>query len=77
MLLDHFRLLPFIIGLAVGCLVVFYYKPPPLIVHEYPHPENVDQRVYRDQNGICYRYQSKEADCDKNEENLKVYPLQA
>ena len=76
MLQDHFRLLPFLSGLAVGYLVVFYYKPPPLVVHEYPHPENVRDRVYRDLNGVCYRYQSKEADCDKNEESLKVYPLQ-
>ena len=77
MLLSHFRLLPFIAGIVVGLLVVFYYKPPPLIVHEYPHPENVEQRVYRDNNGVCYRYKSNEADCDKNEETLKVYPLQA
>jgi len=77
MLLNHFRLLPFIAGIVVGLLVVFYYKPPPLIVHEYPHPDNVEQRVYRDNNGVCYRYKSSEADCDKNEETLKVYPLQA
>jgi hypothetical protein len=77
MLLDHFRILPFIAGLAVGFLVVFYYKPPPFIVRDYPHPNNVGERVYRDLNGICYKYKSNEVDCDKNEESLTVYPLQA
>lgn len=64
------------VGIAIGYLVVFHYKPAPLIVHEYPHPENVNERVYKDNNGVCYKYDSKEVDCDKNEESLKVYPLQ-
>ena len=75
-MLHHFRLLPFIVGIVVGIFVVFYYKPSPLIVHEYPHPENVQDRVYKDNNNVCYKYDSKEVDCDKNEESLKVYPLQ-
>jgi hypothetical protein len=75
-MIHHFRLLPFVFGIAVGFLVVFYYKPSALIVHEYPHPENVKDRVYKDTNGVCYKYDSKEVDCDKNEETLKVYPLQ-
>jgi len=75
-MINHFRILPFLAGIAVGVLVVFYYKAPPLIVHEYPHPENVKDRVYKDNNHVCYKYDSKEVDCDKNEETLKVYPLQ-
>ena len=75
-MIHHFRIIPFLVGIAVGVLVVFYYKPPPMIVHEYPHPENVKERVYKDNNGVCYKYDSKEVDCDKNEETLKVYPLQ-
>ena len=75
-MLHHFRLIPFAVGLAVGFLVVFYYKPPPTIVHEYPHPQNVKDRVYKDNNGVCYRYDSKAVDCDKNEDTLKLYPLQ-
>jgi len=77
MILDHFRILPFIAGIGAGVLVIFFYKPEAIVVHEYPHPENVSQRAYRDLNGVCYKYQSKEVDCDKNEETLKVYPLQA
>lgn len=75
-MIHHFRIIPFLVGIAVGVLVIFYYKPPPMIVHEYPHPENVKERVYKDNNGVCYKYDSKEVDCDKNEETLKVYPLQ-
>jgi hypothetical protein len=76
-MLHHFRILPFAAGIAVGILVLFYYKPPPIVAHEYPHPANVDSRVYHDTNGVCYKYTSKEVDCDKNEDTLKVYPLQS
>jgi hypothetical protein len=43
---------------------------------KYPHPENVNGRTYKDKNGVCYRYTSKEASCDSNEGVLKQYPLQ-
>ncbi len=76
-MLQHFKLLPFIGGLIVGLLVVFYYRAPPTVVFEYPHPQNVNNRVYRDKNGICYSYNSTPVDCDANEATLKQYPLQA
>ncbi len=75
-MLNHFRLIPFLAGLVAGLVLIFWYKPSPLIIREYPHPQNVKDRVYRDLNGVCYKYSSKEVECDEHESTLRVYPLQ-
>ena len=75
-MLHHFQILPFIGGLAIGALLLFYYKAPPTTIYEYPHPHNVSGRVYRDKNNICYSYNSVQVDCDANVSTLKQYPLQ-
>ncbi len=74
---NHFRIVPFIIGVVLGLFVVFAYKTPMTTVYEYPHPQNVKHRVYRDKNGVCYKYEATEVSCDENEATLKPYPLQA
>ncbi len=76
-MLQHFKLVPFLVGLAIGLFVFYFYTPPPLTVYEYPHPQNVKERVYRDNNGVCYKYSSTKVDCDANEGTLKQYPIQA
>ena len=73
---KHFRLIPFLVGLVVGFLVLKFYKTPPQTIVDYPHPDNVKDRVYRDKNGICYSYTAKEVNCDANESTLRSYPLQ-
>ena len=74
---KHFRLIPFIGGLVIGYLFFIYYKADAHITYEYPHPDNVKDRVYKDHNGVCYSYTSQTVDCDKNEDTLKPYPLQS
>ena len=53
------------------------YKAPRKTIYEYPHPQNVNERVYRDENGVCYKYSAKKVDCDANEATLRQYPIQA
>ena len=57
--------------------MLLYYKPPRKTVYEYPHPQNVNERVYRDENGVCYKYSANKVDCDANEGTLRAYPIQA
>ena len=76
-MLKHLRLIPFIAGLAIGVAMLLYYKPPRKTVYEYPHPQNVNERVYRDENGVCYKYSANKVDCDANEGTLRAYPIQA
>jgi hypothetical protein len=68
---------PFIGGLVLGFLVLCFYKPEPVILYEYPHPQKVGDKVYRDRAGVCYSYKPTEVNCDANEATLKPYPLQA
>ena len=75
-MLKHFRMIPFIAGLAVGFYLITAYKTEPRMIYEYPHPSNVDTRTYRDKNDVCYGYSAKEVNCDQNEATVLPYPVQ-
>ncbi len=75
-MLSHFRLVPFLLGLAIAGLVFLVYKPQKQVIHQYPHPTDAEGKVYRDPNGTCYKYSVHEVNCDANEATLKEYPLQ-
>lgn len=75
-MLNHFRLLPFLIGLALGIVGILVWKDKPRLLVKYPHPTTVKDLVYRDPNGVCYKYNAKEVNCDANESTLRPYPLQ-
>ena len=74
MLDPLFHIAPFILGIIVGLLLLFFYKTPKITIIDYPKPN--DNKIYTDNNGVKYQFVSKEVDCDKNEGNLKYYPLQ-
>jgi hypothetical protein len=76
MLQDHFKLLPFLMGILAGAALLFFFKPEPQILYKYPHPQNIDTRTYKDKNGVCYKYTSKSVNCDEHEDTIKPYPLQ-
>ncbi len=76
-MLKRFRLKSFLVGAALGLIILFWYKPPVKVVYEYPHPDNVEKRVYKDTNGVCYKYAATEVNCDKHEGTLKEYPIQS
>jgi hypothetical protein len=75
-MLGHFRLLPFIGGIIIGILFFNNYKMETRSIFQYPHPENVHERVYKDINDVCYSYTAQEVNCNENEGTLKEYPLQ-
>ncbi len=74
-MLKHIQIMPLIIGIVIGIIAIVFVKPTQNIVHKYPTPENAGKLVYKDKNGICYKYSAKEVDCDKNESRLKDFPL--
>lgn len=74
--MNHFELVPFLTGFLVGVVGLLFWKQNPQIVYKYPHPTTVENTVYKDANGVCYKYKSDEVNCDKNESTLKQYPLQ-
>jgi hypothetical protein len=74
-MLKHIRLLPLISGLVVGIIAILCINPQKEVVYKYPTPESSGKVTYKDKNGICYKYSSKEVSCDKNESRLKDFPL--
>jgi len=54
---------------------MFFIKPQQNITYKYPTPETSGKVVYKDKNGVCYKYTAKQQDCDKNEVRLKDFPL--
>jgi len=52
-----------------------FINPEKTIIFKYPTPDNCGKVVYKDKNGVCYTYSTKEVDCDKNESKLKDFPL--
>ena len=73
---DFFHMLPFVLGLFLGILyIVMGGRGYNEVIYKYPHPTTVDALVYKDPNGACYRYKVEQVNCDKNEKNMKEYPL--
>ena len=74
-MIKHMRLVPFVCGLVIGIFAVLYVKPEETVVRKYPTPETAKDLVYKDKNGVCYKYTANKVDCDKNEARLKDFPL--
>jgi hypothetical protein len=79
MVLHFFnKLEPFylIMGLGIGIFVVYILKPAPMMINKYPNIENAGKVIYRDRNGACFKYETKEVKCDEVEDKLKPYSFQ-
>ena len=74
---HHFRVLPFVVGLALGGVLYYFYKPEKQLIRQYPHPEDADKKIFKDHNNTCYTYSTHVVDCDANEATIKDYPIQA
>lgn len=71
-----FNPLLFLAGLLVGIFLVCTMSPEQKIVMKYPTPEN-GTTIYKDGNGVCYKYDSAEVSCETEKAKLKEYPVQA
>ena len=77
MIWNHFQIMPFIIGLAIGLVTITWRKPDDSMrIPKWPHPTTVGKFTYRDRNGLCYSFSSEEVDCAKVKEKLKDYPYE-
>jgi hypothetical protein len=74
-MLKRLRIIPLIAGLVIGVIAVLFIKPQMTVVYKYPTPDTAAKVVYKDKNGVCYKYIATKADCDKNESRLKDFPL--
>jgi hypothetical protein len=73
---NHLEFLPFMIGLTVGFFIVYILKPAPMVLTKFPNLENTEDLVFKDRNGVCFKYDTKTVDCDAAEDRIAPYPLQ-
>lgn len=76
MIFEHINILGIVAGVVVAIIFGFVVKPEKKIIFKYPNPATAGQTIYKDKNGICFKYDAKELDCDKNEKRLKDFPVQ-
>ena len=74
-MIKHFLWMPFVCGIIVGIVGIYFIKPEATVVFKYPTPENVGTLTYKDKNNVCYKYSGKEVSCDAKDIVLKNYPL--
>ncbi len=65
-----------IVGLVAGFVLLRVYQREKPIYYKWPSPDNAGKVKYKDRNGICYEYKSKQVDCNANKDKIKPYPLQ-
>ena len=71
---SMFYIIPFLLGLVVGLILVYFYKQEKVVIVDFPKP--FDNKIHTDKNGMKFQFITKEVSCDQNEKNLKKYPIQ-
>jgi hypothetical protein len=74
-LFANIRFFPMLLSFAFGIFIVYILKPSPIVIIKYPNIENAGKIIYKDRNGSCFIYETKEVDCNKNESRIRAFPL--
>jgi hypothetical protein len=74
-LFANIKFFPLLLSFAFGIFFVYILKPAPVIIIKYPNIENAGKLIYKDRNGTCFVYETKEVDCNKNEARIRAFPL--
>lgn len=74
-MLKHLVWWAFILGIVLGFFGIYYVQPSLTTIFKYPSPDMADKLIYKDKNGVCYKYTTKEVNCDSNESRMKSFPL--
>ena len=74
-LLKNIKFFPLLLAFAFGIFFVYILKPAPIIIIKFPNIENAGKLIYKDRNGTCFVYETKEVDCNKNEARIRPFPL--
>tara|TARA_B100001094_G_C18033323_1_gene721261 strand:+ start:507 stop:722 length:216 start_codon:yes stop_codon:yes gene_type:complete len=63
----------FFISFCIGIFLVYVITPFPDIVFTFPTPDNVDDTIYNNSNGSCYKYKATQVQCDSNTIKTPIY----
>ena len=73
---EYILPLPFFVALFVGLMMCYVLTPPPEIGCKHPNPDNVDDLVYHNDSGSCYKYEVDEVKCPKDKSKIKEQPIE-
>jgi hypothetical protein len=76
MIFDHINILYMILGIVIGIIAQFVIIPEKRVIVKYPEPSKADTMIFRDSNGICFKFTASEVDCIANEKILQDFPLE-
>jgi hypothetical protein len=62
----------FIVFFCIGMFFVYISTPTPELIIKYPTPDQVDDLLYKDLAGSCYRYKTEEVTCPSNPKEFKL-----
>jgi len=69
-LLEYIDPLVFMLALFVGLAYTYFTTPAPKILIKYPTPFNIKDTIYRDTNGVCYKYLINEVPCPQDKSKI-------
>jgi hypothetical protein len=74
-LFKNIKFFPLLLSFAFGIFIVYILKPAPIVIIKHPNVENAGKIIYKDRNGSCFVYETKEVDCNTNEARIRAFPL--
>jgi hypothetical protein len=66
----------FVIAFAIGIFISYLFAPNPVIVIQYPTPENAGKITYQDDAGVCYKYKAVNTQCPADKSKIKELNIQ-
>ena len=57
-----------LISFIVGILYFYLTEQEKKIIYISPNPDNCEKNTYKDMEGTCYKYESREVSCDNIQE---------
>jgi hypothetical protein len=76
MIFEYLSFPIFLISFAVGLFFVYIYGPEMKTIYIYPSPENIDKVIFKDKADNCFKFESSEIKCPKDEYLISKIPLQ-
>ena len=77
MIFDYISLPVFFVSLAIGLFFVYILGPDTKPVYIYPSPDNIDKLLFKDDANNCFKYESNEVACPKDDSKLANIEVQA
>lgn len=62
----------FFISLCIGLFFVYIFSSQPEIIMKYPTPDTENDLIYQDKNDVCYKYKSKEVQCNGDAKDIQL-----